>query len=58
MAGQSAGKAKFREINNHSQGRSGSKVERKPGPAKGNRGVVNPTKSGGINRPTRGGSRY
>lgn len=58
MAGQSAGKAKFREINNYPQGRSGAKVPMKPGPAKGNRGKVNPTKSGGINRPTRGGSRY
>lgn len=58
MAGQSAGKTKFREINNHKQGRSGAKVPMKPGPARGRRGVVNPTKSGGIHRPTRGGTRY
>ena len=54
MSGQSAGKASFREINNHKQGRTGGKVMRKPGPAKGKRGHVNPTKSGGIFRPTKG----
>jgi len=48
MAGQSAGKAKFTEKNNHKQGRSGSGTPKKPGPAKGNRGIVNPTKKGGI----------
>lgn len=47
MSGQSAGKASYREMNNHPQGRSGGKVMRKPGPAKGKRGVVNPTKGGG-----------
>ena len=50
MAGQSAGKEKYREINNHKQGRSGSGTMKKPGPAKGRRGHVNPTKSGGIFR--------
>jgi len=55
---QPASKVPYREINHHPQGRSGGKVPMKPGPAKGNRGVVNPTKSGGINRPTRGGTRY
>jgi len=54
MSGQSAGKASFREINNHKQGRSGSGTKKKPGPAKGRRGVVNPTKKGGIYRPTKG----
>ncbi len=50
MSGQSAGKTKYRESNNHPQGRSGAKVKRNPGPAKGNRGIVNPTKKGGIFR--------
>jgi hypothetical protein len=53
MSGQSAGKAKYREINNHKQGRSGSGTPKKPGPAKGKRGVVNPTKGGGIYRRTK-----
>ena len=41
------------EKNNHLQGRSGSKVDMKKGPA--NRGVLptNSTNSGGINRPTK-----
>jgi len=55
---QNTSKVAYREINNHPQGKSGAKVPMKPGPARGKRGVVNPTKSGGINRPTRGGSRY
>lgn len=50
MSGQSAGKTKYRESNNHKQGRSGGKVKTIPGPAKGNRGIVNPTKKGGIYR--------
>ena len=50
MSGQSAGKAKYRESNNHPQGRTGSKVKTNPGPAKGNRGIVNPTKKGGVFR--------
>ena len=54
MAGQSAGKVKYNETNNYKQGRSGSKVKTIPGPAKGRRGVVNPVKSGGIFRPTKG----
>ena len=53
MSGQSAGKESFRETNNHKQGRSGSGTMKKPGPAKGRRGVVNPTKKGGIYRPTK-----
>jgi len=36
-----------------SAGKSGTKVKIIPGPAKGNRGIVNPTKSGGIFRPTK-----
>jgi len=54
MAGQSAGKAKYTEKNNYKQGKSGTATPRKPGPAKGRRGVVNPTKKGGIFRPTKG----
>ena len=54
MSGQSAGKTKYRETNSQKQGKSGGKVPVKPGPAKGRRGHVNPTKSGGINRPTKG----
>ena len=42
------------ETNNYKQGRSGSKVEMKGGPAKGNSGTPNPTKGGGINRATQG----
>lgn len=55
---QPASKVSYSETNNHKQGRSGSKVPMKPGPAKGRRGKVNPTKSGGIHRSTKGGSRY
>lgn len=40
------------EKNNHPQGRSGSKVMQKTGPATGRKGNVNKTKSGGIFRPT------
>jgi len=54
MSGQSAGKTGYREINSQKQGKTGGKVPIKPGPAKGNRGHVNPTKGGGINRPTKG----
>ena len=43
-----------REINNHPQGRSGGGTMKKGGPAKGNSGVKNPTKGGGIFRPTKG----
>lgn len=53
MSGQSAGKASMREINNYKQGRSGSGTPKKPGPAKGRRGVVNPVKGGGIYRRTK-----
>jgi hypothetical protein len=48
MAGQSAGKVKYREINNQNGGKSGAKVKQFPGPAKGKRGKVNPTKNGKI----------
>ena len=49
------GQIPLKEKNNHKQGRAGSRVEEFPGPAAGgNR--VNPVKSGGINRPTKGGS--
>ena len=54
MSGQSAGKTKYRETNSQKGAKSGGKVPVKPGPAKGRRGVVNPTKGGGINRPTKG----
>lgn len=50
MAGQSAGKARYREINNYPQGRTGSKVMTKKGPAVGNTKNPNPTKGGGIYR--------
>jgi len=51
MAGQSAGKVKYREVNNHPQGRSGGKVRTINGPAVGNTGGrKNPTKGGGIYR--------
>ena len=50
MSGQSAGKAKYSEKNNYPQGRSGAGIPKKPGPAKGRRGIVNPTKGGGIFR--------
>lgn len=50
MSGQSAGKTRYREINSQKQGKSGGKVKTIPGPAKGNRGIVNPTKGGGIYR--------
>ena len=53
MAGQSAGKEKFTEKNNYKQGRTGSGTPKKPGPAKGRRGIINPTKKGGIYRPTK-----
>ena len=54
MAGKAAGKEGYSEKNNHPQGRSGSGTPKKPGPAKGRRGIVNPTKKGGIYRPTKG----
>jgi hypothetical protein len=53
MSGQSAGKRSYNEINNQKQGKSGAKVKRNPGPAKGKRGHVNPTKGGGIFRKTK-----
>lgn len=50
---RSMSKENYREINNHKQGRTGSKVMKKPGPAKG-RGSGNKTNSGGIVKPTKG----
>ena len=47
---QPVNKVSYSETNNHSQGKMGSATMKKPGPAKGNRGKVNPTKSGGIFR--------
>lgn len=44
-------KVKYRELNSQPQGRSGAKVMRKPGPAKG-RGQGNPTSGGGIAKST------
>ena len=43
-----------KEQNNQKQGKSGAKVKIVKGPAAGNRGIVNPTKSGGIFRATKG----
>lgn len=51
---QPVNKVKYRETNNHPQGRSGGGTMRKSGPAKGRKGVVNPTKGGGIFEPTKG----
>jgi hypothetical protein len=48
-------KVPLKESNNHPQGKSGSKVPIKKGPATGRRGHVNPTKRGGIYRPTKSG---
>lgn len=44
--------ATIKETNNYAGGRSGSKVEMKPGPAKSP--AKNPTMGGGINRATKG----
>lgn len=55
---QNTSRVPMKEQNNFKQGKSGAKVPTMPGPAKGKKGVVNPTKSGGIYRPTRGGTRY
>lgn len=55
MPRETSGSIPLKETNNHKQGRSGSAVDKFMGPAAGgNR--RNPTKSGGINRPTKGGS--
>lgn len=54
MSGQSAGKVKYRETNNYKQGRTGGKVKTINGPAVGNTRQGNPTKKGGIFRPTKG----
>lgn len=42
----------LKEINTHKQGRTGSKVGMKPGPATG-RASGNPVSGGGINRATK-----
>jgi hypothetical protein len=55
---QPVGRVSHGEKNNYSQGRSGSGTKKNPGPAKGRRGIVNPTKKGGIYRPTKSGSNY
>ena len=55
---QNTSKVGYSESNNFKQGKSGGKVPTMPGPAKGNKGKQNPTKSGGIYRPTKGGSNY
>lgn len=47
-------KVPLKEINNYPQGRTGGQTMKKPGPAKGRKGHINPTKSGGINRPLKG----
>lgn len=53
---QPATKAPFTEVSNQSGGRTGSKVKTKPGPARSDGKIrSNPTKSGGINRATKGG---
>ncbi len=55
MAGQSAGKAAYRETNNQKGGRGSAAATKKVnGPAKG-KGSPNSTKGGGIFRPTKGG---
>lgn len=46
------GKAPFTEHNNYSGGRSGATTPKLKGPIKSTSG--NPTKGGGINRPTSG----
>lgn len=46
-------RARGKETNNYKQGRSGSKVMTKAGPAVGNT-KGNSTKGGGITKPTRG----
>lgn len=46
------GKAPYRESNNYSGGRSGGATPKKAGVNKSIK--TNPTKSGGINRPTKG----
>jgi len=53
---QPVSKAPFTVQTNQPGGRSGSKVKTKPGPARSDGRIrSNPTKSGGINRPTKGG---
>lgn len=47
---QNVSKVPVSETNNYKRGRSGSGTMKKPGPAKGNRGKMNPTKGGGIYR--------
>ena len=48
-------RVRMKETNNYQQGRKGSKVPLLPGPAtKGRDQGKNPTRSGGINRATKG----
>jgi len=47
-------KVSVKEINNYKQAKSGTGTKKINGPAKGNRGIVNPTKGGGIFRATKG----
>ena len=47
------GRAKSKETSNQPQGRSGSGTQKNKGPVKSAQG--NPTRSGGINRPTKSG---
>jgi hypothetical protein len=49
-------KVPVREITNQNQAKSGTATPKKRGPAAGNKGIQNPTKSGGIFRPTKGQS--
>ena len=54
MSGQSAGKVSYTEKNSQKQGKSGTGTPKKKGPATGKTSNPNPTKSGGIFRPTKG----
>lgn len=57
MPRDTSGSIPLKETNNHKQGRDGSRVTENKGPAAGGGGLGgNPTKGGGINRPTQGGS--
>ena len=47
-------KESYRESNTYKQGKTSTATPKKPGPAKGKRGIVNPTKSGGIYRKPNG----
>ena len=51
---QNVSREGFKEINNYKQGKTGAGTKKMGGPAKGKRGIVNPTKGGGIYRSTKG----